>query len=263
VTHDPSVLKRRLAAGETVVGTFLKTPHSAAAEILARTPLGVVCIDAEHAPFDRRDVDAAVMALGAGGMPSLVRTPSADPAHILSALDCGATGVVVPHIRTAAEAEAAVRAAHFGPGGRGYAGSTRAAGFAGRPIAEHMARSRAATVVVAQIEDAEALSALDAIMAVDGLDAVFIGRIDLTVSLGADRPDAPEVVEAVEAIVAAARAAGRPVGMFTPTVAEALSWREKGASLFLLGSDQSFMLAGAAALADAFSRGSDPGAAAG
>ena len=247
-----SGLKARLRAGALTVGTFLKTPHPGVAEILARSALDVVCLDAEHAPFDRGDVDAGVAMLRAGGMPSLVRVPSAEPARLLSALDSGATGVLVPHIRSAADAEAAARAAHFGPGGRGYAGSTRAAGFAGRPIAEHLATSRARTVVIGQIEDAEALDDLDAIMAVDGLDAVFVGRIDLTVSLGATRPDAPEVVAAVETIMATARAAGRTVGMFTPTVEEALAWREKGARLFLLGSDQNFLMSGAAGLAAAF-----------
>ena len=162
--------------------------------------------------------------------------------------------MLIPHIRDGAEAEAAVRAAHFGPGGRGYAGSTRAAGFAGRPIAEHLARSRAETAVIGQIEDAEALGALDDILAVEALDAVFIGRIDLTVSLGETRPDAPAVVEAVETITAKAVEAGRAVGMFTPTVEEARAWRDKGASFFLLGSDQSFALAGATALSAAFAQ---------
>ncbi len=242
--------KEKLRSGRVVVGTFLKTPHPIVAEVLSRTPLDVVCIDAEHAPFDRGDVDAAVAAFRVGGTASLVRVPSADPTHLLSALDSGATGVVVPHVSDGADAEAAVRAAHFGPGGRGYAGSTRAAGFAGTPIADHLARSRAETAVVGQIEDAEALAVLDDILSVDGLDAVFIGRIDLTVSLGAARPDAPEVVEAVEEIVARARAAGRRVGMFTPTVEEARRWRDKGASFFLLGSDHGFIMSGAAALAE-------------
>lgn len=243
--------KAALRAGETLVGTFLKTPAAVVAEVLGRSALDVVCIDAEHAPFDRGDIDAAVGALALGDMPALVRTPSADPAHLLNALDCGAAGVLVPHVRSAAEAAAAAKAAHFGPGGRGYAGSTRAAGFGSAKMPDHLARSRAETSVVAQIEDAEALDRLDEIMAVEEIDAVFVGRIDLTVSLGAAGPDAPEVVEAVGAIVEAARRAGRTVGMFTPTPQEARLWREKGASLFLLGSDHAFLLSGAAALAAA------------
>ena len=247
-----------LRARRPLVGTFLKTPAQVVAEVLGRSALDVVCVDAEHAPFDRGDVDAALVGLRLGDMPALVRTPSADPQHILSALDSGATGVLIPHVRSAAEAEAAARAARFGPGGRGYAGSTRAAGFGAARMPDHLARSGAETAVVAQIEDAEALDALDAIMAVEGIDAVFVGRIDLTVSLGAEGPDAPEVVEAVGAIVAAAGRAGRAVGMFAPTVAEARRWRDRGASLFLMGSDHAFMLSGAAALAEGL-RGEAPG----
>ncbi len=107
---------------------------------------------------------------------------------------------------------------------------------------------------MAQIEDAEALDALDDILVVDRIDAVFIGRMDLTISLGATSPQAPEVVDAVATIVGKAKAAGRTVGMFTPTVEEARRWRERGASLFLLGSDHGFLMAGADGLAKALHR---------
>ncbi len=251
-TNAVSRFKSRLTGGERLVGTFFKTPAPVMAEVLGQSGLDVVCVDAEHAAFDRGSLDAVLAVLRLKDMPALVRIPAARPEHILTALDAGAVGVVVPHVTSAAEAAAVVKAAHFGPGGRGYAGSTRAAGFAGRPIGAHLARSAAETVVVAQIEDLEALDALDEILAVDGIDALFIGRIDLTVALGETSSDAPAVVAAVERIVARARAAGRTVGMFTPTVDEAVAWQAKGASFFLLGSDQGFVLAGANALAAAF-----------
>ena len=247
-----SRFKNRLTGGHRLVGTFLKTPAPVMAEVLGRSGLDVVCVDAEHAAFDRAQLDAVLAILRLTDMPALVRIPAARPEHILTALDSGAAGVLVPHVTSADQAAAIVRAAHFGAGGRGYAGSTRAAGFAGRPIGEHMARSAAETTVVAQIEDLEALAAIDEILAVDGIDAVFIGRIDLTVALGETAPDAPAVVAAVETIVDKARAAGRTVGMFTPTVEEAVAWQAKGASFFLLGSDQGFVLNGARGLSAAF-----------
>ena len=242
------MLKTRLAAREPLLGTFLKTPHPHVVEVLATCGLDLLCLDAEHAPLDRAALDLCVMAARAGGLPTLVRPPVATPDQILGALDCGATGVLAPHIRSAGEAAALVRAAHYGPGGRGYAGSTRAADYGLTPMGEHIARSGRETVVVAQIEDADALPHVDAILAVEGLDAVFIGRADLTVSLGCASQDDPRVVEAVEAVVAAAVRAGKPVGMFLARPADAALWREKGASLFLLGSDHAFMRAGAAAL---------------
>lgn len=241
------MLKDRIAAGEALFGSFLKTPSPILVEVLATSGLDLLCIDAEHAPFDRGDIDACVLAARAGALPVLVRTPTAAPEHILNALDCGADGVLLPHIRSAAEAQAAAAAAHYAPGGRGYAGSSRAAryGLAGMP--EHRAASAARSVVIAQIEDIEALDEIDAIAATPGIDALFVGRIDLTVALDAPDPDDPRVIAAVERILAAGAAAGRPVGMFVPRNADVPGWRDKGARLFLQGSDHAFIRAGAAA----------------
>lgn len=241
-------LKARIAAGDALLGTFLKTPHPHVVEVLATSGLDCVCIDAEHAPFDRRDIDACVMAAQLGGLPVLVRTPSSTPEQILNALDCGADGVVVPHVRSAGEARAVAASAHYARGGRGYAGSSRAAGYGTRSMPDHKAASAAKTIVIAQIEDAEALDDIDAIAGVDGIDALFIGRIDLTVSLGCESPDDPVVVAAVEKIVLAGLAARRPTGMFLSRSSDVAMWRSKGARLFLLGSDHSFIRDGAKAL---------------
>lgn len=242
-------LKRLIASGATVLGTFIKTPHPHVVEVLAASGLDCLCLDAEHAPFDRGDLDLCILAARAAGTPVLVRTPSNAPHHILNALDCGADGVVVPHVRSAGEARALVAAAHYGPGGglerRGYAGSSRAAGYGTKPIPEHLAASAARSIVIAQIEDREALDEIEAIAAVEGLDALFVGRIDLTIALGCTSPDDPAVIAAAERIVAAGRAAGRPVGMFTPRAGDVPQWRARGASLFLLASDHTFLRAGA------------------
>jgi len=244
--------KSRLAAGDTLLGTFIKTPAPLVSEILGRTSLDVFCLDAEHAPFGRMEIDACLQVLNAANKPALVRIPSDAPEHILNALDCGASGILVPHVLSAEQAEALVRAAHYGPGGRGYAGSSRAAGFAGKPINQHMSDSASRTSLILQIEDLEALEKIEKIAAVRGVDCLFIGRIDLTVALGAESPHDPRVVEAVEHICAVARAAGRPVGMFVPEAAEAQAWIKRGASLFLLESDQLFLLRAAADLRKRF-----------
>jgi 2-keto-3-deoxy-L-rhamnonate aldolase RhmA len=240
-------LKQRLAAGELIVGTFVKTPSPIVVEVLALSALDCLCLDAEHAPFDRIAVDSCAMAARAGGKDLLVRVPVATPEHILNALDCGATGIVAPHVRSAQEARDLVRMAHYGAGGRGYAGSSRAAGYTTSSMADHLERS-ASTIVIAQIEDPESIEDVEAIAAVEGIDALFVGRVDLTVAYGSASQDDPRVVAAVERVCAAGRAQGRPVGMFLARTSDIPLWREKGASLFLLGSDHGFMLAGAAAL---------------
>lgn len=241
-------LKNSLAAREPLLGTFLKTPHPHVVEVLATSGFDLLCIDAEHAPLDRAALDLCVMAARAGNLPTLVRPSSASPDNILAALDIGATGVIAPHIRSAEDARALVKSAHYGPGGRGFAASTRAAGYGRATMEEHLARSERETVVVAQIEDAEALDHVKAIASVERLDAVFIGRADLTVSLGCTSSDDPRVVDAVERIVAICVEQKMPVGMFLARPADVPEWRERGASLFLLGSDHGLMRSGATQL---------------
>ena len=148
-------------------------------------------------------------------------------------------------MRTVEDAEAICLRSLYGPSGRGYAGSSRAAGFAGKAIADQLRESAEQTTIIAQIEDLEALEVIDDIAAVARLDCLFIGRIDLTVALGKTDPSDPVVVKAVEKICAAGRNADKAVGMFVSKVEEARHWTEKGASLFLLSSDQAFLLAGA------------------
>ncbi len=240
--------RERLRNGEPMMGTFLKTPSAIVCEVLGLTPLACVCIDAEHAPFGRMELDSCLAALRAAGMPSLVRVQTGSAGEILGALDSGATGVVLPHVITGAQAAEAVRLAHYGSNGRGYAGSSRAAGYTTKSMALHLSDSAASTTVIAQIEDREALPHLDAIASTEGIDCLFVGRMDLTLSLGASSPLDPIVLDAVEQICAAGQRHGKAVGMFVPGGESCADWQRKGATLFLLASDQQFMIDGARAL---------------
>ncbi len=242
--------RERLRAGDLIAGTWIKTPHPHVVEVLSLTSLDCLVLDAEHAPFDRTALDLCILAARAGGKTVLVRPQSASHAQILNALDCGADGVILPHIRTATEAADAVKACTYTSGGRGFAGSSRAAGYTTKGMAKHRADAAGVTIIV-QIEDIEAVENIDAIAAVDGIDALFIGRADLTISYGAATPDDAVVVNAVARIVAAGKAAGRTTGMFLSRVGDVPVWCEQGASLFILGSDHDFLLQGATKLAEA------------
>ena len=90
--------RSRLRNREPMMGTFLKTPSPIVCEVLGFSPLACLCIDAEHAPFGRLELDGCVAALRAADMPSLVRVQSGSAGEILSALDSGATGMVLPHV---------------------------------------------------------------------------------------------------------------------------------------------------------------------
>ena len=240
-------LSERLRRGEPLVGTWVKTPHPHVVEVLGLSALDLLVLDAEHAPYDRGEIDQCILAARAAGKPVLVRPASAGPGSILQALDGGADGIIAPHIRSAVDAEQLVNACHYRPGGRGYAGSSRAAAYTTLGMARHRAQAVSVSVI-AQIEDSEALGAIDAIAAVDGIDALFIGRADLTVSMGAESMDDPRVTDAVERICAAGVAANRTIGMFVARTEDIHAWRARGASFFILQSDQEFLLAGARAL---------------
>jgi 2-keto-3-deoxy-L-rhamnonate aldolase RhmA len=249
----------RLLQRAPLLGTWVKLPSPDVCEILAAGPLDVLCLDAEHAAFDRTRLDDCLRVLRAADMPSLVRIPDHGHAHIQAALDSGATGIVVPHVCSRAEAAALARACHYGAGGRGFSGSTRAAGFGQLTMAEHRRRSAQQTTLIAQIEDPEGVDAVREIASVDALDALFVGRIDLTVALAEDSPDSPAVTAAVDRICAAGAGVGAAVGMFISDLSELARWRDAGASLFLLESDQFFLRQGAVALREKFTAYSGDG----
>jgi len=240
-----SSFRQRMRAGDKLVGTFLKTPTSHATEILSGLGYDFVVIDQEHAPFDRTTSDIALLAAHALGTPALVRVPAADA--ILSVLDCGASGVLVPHVKSAAYAREVAAMCRYRGGSRGFATSTRAGGYTGVPMWRHIAGQDAEMVFVAQIEDPGALEEIDAIAAVEGVDSLFIGRGDLTAAFGDESKDPPEVRRAVERIAAAARKAGKPISVYVGNAAEAAWLATLGANVFVLSSDQGFLRQAAAA----------------
>ena len=240
--------RQRLLKGDVLIGTFMKTPSMMLSEVLAQTDLDTVCLDAEHSPFDRKELDACILAYRAHNKPSLVRVASSAPEHILNALDCGATGVVVPHVDSLEKAKACVASAHYGSEGRGYAGSSRAAGYGKNSIAENLELNKTDNCVIAQIEDLAGVDNIDAIAAVDGIDCLFIGMMDLTIAAGAKSPKSPEVMQKAELVCAAARANDKRLGIFVPNVADIPYWIERGVTLFLLQSDHGFIKQGAANL---------------
>lgn len=243
--------KQNLASGAKLAGTFVKTPSSEIVEILALAGVDFICLDAEHSAFGRRELDTCLALARALGLPALVRLSHASPQTILQALDSGAAGVVVPHVRTAAQASEIARWAHFGQEGRGYAGSTRAAGFTTRPMREVLARTGDEILVIAQIEDPSALEEVEEIAATEGVDALFFGAADLAVGMGLENSAAPQVQAAFTRVLAAAGAAGKPLAAYCANADGVAAQFEKGVRLVFAASDQSAVLAYGRALATA------------
>lgn len=228
-----------------MLGTFLKIASTQPAEVLAHAGFDFVVIDEEHAPISRETTDRILLACRAWGLAGVVRVRG--PGDILSALDCGADGVLVPHVASADDARRIVSLCRYRGGSRGYSPTTRAGGFGGLGMDTQLTREDGRVAVIAMIEDAVAVQDIDAILAVAGLDAIFIGRGDLAVSAGGGG-----VAAATAHVMAAARRAGVTVSLMPADPAEAEELAAGGASLFITGSDQGFIRAAALAARDRF-----------
>ncbi|CTQ32098.1 HpcH/HpaI aldolase family protein [Jannaschia rubra] len=243
-------LRARMQAGELLAGTFMKTPSHITLEILILGGLDFVCIDAEHAPFDRAAMDACMAVARARDFPVLVRIGDGSPARVLDVLDMGATGIVVPHVDSVEKARAIAAAARFGRGGRGYAGSTRWAGYTAATMPDLLARSRAETIVLAQIEEPEGVEAAEAIAAVEGIDALFTGPADLSVAYGHSSLDNPDLPAAMEGVGRVCAGAGKCFVTWVPDVETARKWRGHGFTMFFVASEHAWMIQGARAVGE-------------
>ncbi|MEM7742472.1 MAG: aldolase/citrate lyase family protein [Pseudomonadota bacterium] len=247
----PDGLRARILRAEPLVGTFVKTPAYEIIEVLAMSGLDFVCIDAEHAPQDRRGMDGCLAMAKALGLPALVRVPEGTPAQILMALDSGAIGVVVPHVDSVAKAQAIAKSAHFGHGGRGFAGSTRWAGQGSKTMPEVLAMDDE-TIVLAQIEEPEGVDAAGGIAATEGIDGLFVGPADMAVCLGKTDAADPAVREAMRTVGTAAKTNGKAGVTFVPSLDSVPAIRDLGISMFFVGSEHSFMLGAAREVATGF-----------
>lgn len=247
----PDGLRARILRAEPLVGTFVKTPAYEIIEVLAMSGLDFVCIDAEHAPQDRRGMDGCLAMAKALGLPALVRVPEGTPAQILMALDSGAIGVVVPHVDSVAKAQAIAKSAHFGHGGRGFAGSTRWAGQGSKTMPEVLAMDDE-TIVLAQIEEPEGVDAAGGIAATEGIDGLFVGPADMAVYLGKTDAADPAVREAMRTVGTAAKTNGKAGVTFVPSLDSVPAIRDLGISMFFVGSEHSFMLGAAREVATGF-----------
>jgi 2-keto-3-deoxy-L-rhamnonate aldolase RhmA len=247
-----SSFREQVRAGAYVVGTFLKTTSHQVVEVLGRSGLDFMVIDAEHAPFDRSSLDLSILAARSTGLNALVRIPDHSEATILQALDSGAMGVVIPHVKSADDARSMFLKTRYRQGVRGFSNSPRAGEYGGIGLTAHVDRSDKEVVAICQIEDREGIEAIDQIAAVEEIDGLFIGRADLALSYGLSDVNHPQIIEAVRKTCVAGKKAGKSVGIFIGDVSEAQGYMEMGITFFVVASDQSILRAQAADIASRF-----------
>jgi len=222
--------KEKLARGETVLGIFSKMSDPALVEQSALAGFDFIIIDMEHGPATFETAQDLIRAAELRNMTPIIRTSDASHVNLLRSLDIGAHGVQVPQVSTREIAEDVVRGAKFAPAGaRGVCRYTRAAEYTNIEKTAHFARSNAETLVIVHIEGIEGINNLDQILAVKGIDVIFLGPYDLSQSCGVPgQTGHPLVVEKMQQAVHKATAAGVMVGTFVESAEMARFWHQAG-----------------------------------
>lgn len=208
-----NTLKHRLAAGEVLHGCWLGMADAYAAEISATAGFDWLLIDGEHAPNDIRSLSAQLVAVRQGASAPIIRLVDDDPAKIKQALDLGVQTLIIPMVESGQQAARAFRATRYPPLGMRGVGSAlaRASGFSAIP--DYLATANDQICLILQVESRAGLAALDDILALPGIDSVFIGPADLAADMGhlgdAGHPDVRSaVLNALTRIAASGKAAG-------------------------------------------------------
>jgi 2-keto-3-deoxy-L-rhamnonate aldolase RhmA len=207
-----NTLKTRLREGKTAFGIMLNLPSPELVEIVGLLGFDWVFIDAEHGPMGMECCGNMVRAAESVGITPMVRMPYAEPLLINRYLDTGAMGVLFPHLKSVATAQAAVAGLKYSPLGRRGAGTgTRAADYGLRFSPQQYAEwANSETMLFGLIEDKEAVDALPEILQVEGLDGVMLGPADLSQSLGLPMQTAhPDVLKLVDRMSATVRASNK------------------------------------------------------
>jgi len=206
-------LKKRIANGEPVLGSWITLAHPAIAEIMARAGFDWLAVDLEHSVITIREAEELIRVIELCGVAPLVRLSWNDPVQIKRVMDAGAQGVIVPMVNSAEQARAAVAAVRYPARGTRGVGLARAQGY-GTRFAQYKDWLEDNATVIVQVEHIEAVRNLEEILAVDGVDGFIVGPYDLSGSLGLPGAfDHPDMLAAMARIREVAAAVGARSGI--------------------------------------------------
>lgn len=249
--HNP--FKQAIGEGRAQIGLWQALASPYCCEICAGAGFDWLLIDGEHAPNDLRSVLAQLQAAAAYSVEPIVRLPVGDPVLVKQYLDLGARTLLVPMIENAEAAATMVRATRYPPDGVRGVGSAIGRASRWNRTSGYLQRAADEICLLVQVESRAALTAIDAIARVDGVDGVFIGPSDLAADLGhLGDPMHPEVQAMIENGIAVVRGAGKPVGMLIAHQQAARRYLALGASFVAVGTDVTLLARGAEALAASF-----------
>jgi 2-dehydro-3-deoxyglucarate aldolase/4-hydroxy-2-oxoheptanedioate aldolase len=245
----------QLRNGESpLIGTVISLPCPDIADALSRLAFDWLFFDLEHGNLNFQIVQQMVQATGER-CASVVRVPSQDEAFIKKTLDIGVEGIMVPQINTADQAKRIVQLCKYPPEGTRGVGLARAQGY-GTTLLEYLQTANRRISVIIQIEHIDAVNAVDEILAVDGIDAAFIGPFDLSGSIGKlGEVNHPDVIAAIKQVILACTNKGITAGIFSSTPQQAISWYEEGVRLFAVGIDAALLINNANSMLQSFREG--------
>ena len=231
-------LKHRLAKGEVLHGCWLGMADAYVAEIAGTCGFDWLLIDGEHAPNDIRSLSDQLAAVIVSRSVPIIRLPDDDPAKIKQALDIGAQNLIIPMVETAAQADRIYRATRYAPEGMRGVGSSLARASKFSAIPDYLSTANAEICLILQIESRAGLAALDDILAVKGIDCVFIGPSDLAADMGhLGQPDHPDVKSAVLDALRRIRQAGVSAGVLSTDETYLHDCKTAGANFVAVGID--------------------------
>lgn len=233
----PGLRRALRAPAAPIVAAFVLVPRIEIVESLGAAGFDAVVIDLEHGPITVAELPALVAAGHGAGIFVLVRVGDGSPSTVGSVLDTGVDGIVLPHVGSVEEARAAVVAGRYPPeGDRSLNPYVRASGY--RAEEDFAARANDTVAVIVMVEGPDGIAALSEIATVEGIDAVFVGPVDLSASLGlVGQPEHPQVIDKVREILRTVAALGTGTAVYCPTPVAADRWLRGGARLVVLSAD--------------------------
>jgi 2-keto-3-deoxy-L-rhamnonate aldolase RhmA len=238
-------VKAALKAGKPQVGTWLSFGHVHACRLMARIGFPWLTLDIEHSPIDWSQAAHAFGAIADAGCVPLARVPKGSHDYIKRVLDGGAMGIVVPMVDTVQEAKVAIAAAKYPPvGNRSLGGGLHSLNF-DATAGEYFAKANDEILVVLQTESPEGVKNAEEIYSLPGVDAIFVGPVDLKARLGGpngEPPDPDALEDMLQRVLAAGKKVGTPVGLHLQTTDQVKHRIEEGWQFIAIGSELKMMV---------------------
>jgi 4-hydroxy-2-oxoheptanedioate aldolase len=244
-------IRKRVLAGEVMLGIGANLGSSLTVEMIGAAGFDWTWIDCEHGAGDYSELIPQIQAAGIHNAPAIVRIAWNEAPRFKRVLDLGAAGIMVPYVTSAREAEQAAASMRYPPAGiRGVARFNRACGF-GQEFDTYFKQANDNLLTVVQIETRDSVEQAEEIAAVDGVDVLFVGPLDLSVNMGmAQNFDQPEFELALDRVAAACRKHGKAAGILLPKLDYLADWIARGYTFLVVGSDGGCVAGGLKSIAE-------------